>query len=337
MKLYDVTIIGGGPVGLYTAFYCGMREMETKIIEYLPYLGGKVSYFYPEKVIGDIGGIPEITGENLIRQLEQQARTFNPTIVLNQQVKDLERLSDGTFLLTSHNGAQHHTKTVILATGFGAIKNSKLDLLNADKYAGYLYHSVDNYQDFQNQHVLIYGGGNSAVEWANRLLPIAKRVTVVHRRDEFSGMERNIYNLKSSRADILTPYILDALNGDEVLRSVSVKHIKTEETMEISIDAVLLNHGFSIELGEIKQWGLEFENGSIRVDHSMQTNIEGIFAVGDIAGYRNKLHLITGGFFEGPTAVNSAKAYIEPDKKVKPLFSTTHSKLQRLRGSRITN
>lgn len=338
MKLYDVTIIGGGPVGLYTAFYCGMREMETKIIEYLPYLGGKVSYFYPEKVIGDIGGIPEITGENLIRQLEQQARTFHPTIVLNQQVVDMERLEDGTFLLTSQNGEQHHTKTIILATGFGAIKNSKLDLLNADKYEGkYLYHTVENYQDFHDQHVLIYGGGNSAVEWANRLLPIAKQVTIVHRRDEFSGMQRNIYNLKSSKADILTPYILDALYGDEALRSVSVKHIKTEETMEIPVDAVLLNHGFSIELGEIKQWGLAFENGSIKVDSSMQTNIEGIFAVGDIAGYVNKLHLITGGFFEGPTAVNSAKAYIEPNKKVKPIFSTTHTKLHRLREKGHTN
>ena len=338
MKLYDVTIIGGGPVGLFTAFYCGMREMETKIIEYLPYLGGKVSYFYPEKVIGDIGGIPAITGENLIQHLEQQARTFNPTIVLNQQVMGVERLLDGTFLLTSHNGEVHHTKTIILATGFGSIKNSKLDLVNAEKYEGkYLLHTVEDIQHFKDQHVLIYGGGNSAVDWANSLLPIAKQVTVVHRRDEFSGIARKISDLRNSSANILTPYILEALHGDKVLRRVRVKHIKTNETKEINVDVVLLNHGFSIDLGEIKQWGLAFENGSIKVDSSMQTNIDGIFAVGDIAGYENKLHLISGGFSEGPTAVNSVKAYIEPDKKLKPIFSTTHVKLQRLRNDGNTN
>ena len=121
------------------------------------------------------------------------------------------------------------------------------------------------------------------------------------------------------------------------MKGVCVKHIKTNETKEIEVDAVLLNHGFSIDLGGIKLWGFEFENGSIKVDSTMQTNIEGIFAVGDIAGYTNKLHLITGGFFEGPTAVNSAKAYIEPDKKLKPIFSTTHSKLQHLRKSGITH
>src|SRR3954468_14794487 len=115
MKIYDVTIIGGGPVGLFTAFYCGMREMETKIIEFLPYLGGKVSYFYPEKVIRDIGGIPAISGEKLIQQLVEQAQTFNPTIVLNQQVVGLEQLEDGTFLLTSHQGEKHHTRSIILA------------------------------------------------------------------------------------------------------------------------------------------------------------------------------------------------------------------------------
>ncbi|MCM3727586.1 NAD(P)/FAD-dependent oxidoreductase [Neobacillus cucumis] len=338
MKLYDVTIIGGGPVGLYTAFYCGMREMKTKIIEYLPYLGGKVSYFYPEKVIGDIGGIPAITGEKLIKQLEDQARTFNPSIVVNQQVMEIERLADRTFLLTSHNGEKHHTKTIILATGFGTIKNSKLDLEHAEKYEGtYLFDTVENFKHFENRRVLIFGGGNSAVDWANRLLPIAKQVTIVHRRNEFTGIERNIANLKNSKAVILTPYILDALHGEEALESVLVKHINTTETIEIEVDAVLLNHGFSIDLGGIKQWGFEFENGSIKVDSTMQTNMEGIFAVGDIAGYINKLHLITGGFFEGPTAVNSAKAYIEPNKKLKPIFSTTHSKLQQIRKTGITD
>ncbi|MEH7332357.1 NAD(P)/FAD-dependent oxidoreductase [Neobacillus drentensis] len=326
MKLFDVTIIGGGPVGLFTAFYCGMREMETKIIEFLPYLGGKVSYFYPEKMIRDIGGIPAITGEDLIRQLEEQARTFEPTIVLNEQVVGLERLTDGTFLLTSHNGEKHHTRTIILTTGFGTLKSARLDLEEAEKYEGQnLHYMVETLKNFSGKHVLISGGGNSAVDWANELLPIAKHVTVVHRRKEFSGLERNISNLRNSTATILTPFVMEGLSGEEDrLNSVRVKNLETEEIQNIVVEEVLVNHGFSIDLGPIKEWGLEFENGSIKVDSFMQTNIPGIFAAGDIASYQNKLHLIAGGFSEGPTAVNSAKAYTEPEKELKPIFSTNH-------------
>lgn len=326
MKIYDVTIIGGGPIGLFTAFYCGMREMETKVIEFLPYLGGKVSYFYPEKVIRDIGGIPAISGENLIKQLVEQAQAFNPTIVLNQQVVGMERLEDGTFLLTSHNGERHLTRTIILATGFGTLKSAKLDLVSAEKYEGRnLRYAVERLNDYRDKHVLISGGGNSAVDWANGLLPIAKHITVVHRRHEFSGLERNISNLRKSAATIMTPYVLDALHGGEDrIKSVSIKNIETNDTQMIEVDEVLVNHGFCIDLGPIKGWGLEFANGNIKVDNRMQTNIEGIFAAGDVANYQNKLHLIAGGFSEGPTAVNSAKAYIEPEKELKPIYSTTH-------------
>jgi thioredoxin reductase len=326
MKLYDVTIIGGGPIGLFTAFYCGMREMETKIIEFLPYLGGKVSYFYPEKVIRDIGGIPAISGENLIKQLVEQAQTFNPTIVLNQQVVGLERLADGTFLLTSHHGEKHHTRSIILATGFGTLKSAKLDVENADQYEGRnLRYAVEKLNDYKDKHVLISGGGNSAVDWANELLPIARQITVVHRRHEFSGLERNISNLRNSAATIMTPHVVDALHGEgERLTHVSVKNIETNDNQMIEVDEVLVNHGFCIDLGPIKGWGLEFEFGNIKVDNQMQTNIEGIFAAGDVANYQNKLHLIAGGFSEGPTAVNSAKAYIEPEKELKPIYSTTH-------------
>jgi ferredoxin/flavodoxin---NADP+ reductase len=330
MKLYDVTIIGGGPVGLFTAFYCGMREMETKIIEFLPYLGGKVSYFYPEKMIRDIGGIPSISGENLVRQLEEQANTFEPTIVLKQQVVGLEKLSDGTFLLISHTGEKHHTRSIILATGFGTLKSGKLDLVNAEKYEGKnLHYTVEKLNHFKDKHVLISGGGNSAVDWANELLPIAKKITIVHRRNEFSGLERNISNLRRSSASILTPYVLDSIEGEcDRITNVRVKNVETGEMLDIEIDEILVNHGYSIDLGPIKDWGLEFENGSVKVDSTMETNIKGIFAVGDIANYQNKLHLIAGGFTEGPTAVNSAKTFIEPDKKLKPIFSTNYDALQ---------
>jgi ferredoxin/flavodoxin---NADP+ reductase len=326
MKRYDVTIIGGGPIGLFTSFYCGMRELETKIIEFLPYLGGKVTYFYPEKVIRDIGGIPAISGESLIQQLEKQARTFNPTIVLNQQVVGLEELEDGTFLLVSHNGERHHTRTIILATGFGTLKSTKLNLRNAEKYEGRnLRYQVETLRYYKDKHVLISGGGNSAVDWANELLPIAKKVTVVHRRNEFSGLERTITQLRNSSANIKTPYVLEALHEKEdQLTSVSIRNMESNKVEEIEVDEILVNHGFFIDLGPLKDWGLEFENGSIKVDETMQTNIPGIFAAGDIASYKNKLHLIAGGFSEGPTAVNSVKAYLEPEKELKNIYSTTH-------------
>jgi ferredoxin/flavodoxin---NADP+ reductase len=326
MKLYDVTIIGGGPIGLFTAFYCGMREMETKIIEFLPYLGGKVSYFYPEKIIRDIGGIPAISGEKLIDHLVEQAQTFKPTIVLNQQVVGLDRLEDGNFLLTSHNGERHLTRTIILATGFGTLKSARLGISGAEKYEGKnLHYSVEKLSDFKDKHVLISGGGNSAVDWANELLPIAKKVTVVHRRNEFAGLECNITKLKISSAEIMTPCVIDALHEqDERIKSVRVKNVETEEFEDIEVDDVLVNHGYCIDLGPMKSWGLEVEYGSIKVDSQMQTNIKGIFAAGDSANYKDKLHLIAGGFSEGPKAVNSAKAYIQPEKELKPIYSTTH-------------
>nr|WP_244440943.1 NAD(P)/FAD-dependent oxidoreductase [Neobacillus jeddahensis] len=331
MKVYDVTIIGGGPVGLFTAFYCGMREMETKVIEFLPFVGGKVSYFYPEKVIRDIGGIPAIAGEDLIRQLEAQAKTFHPTIVLNQQVLGVEKVEDGTFVLTSHTGERHYTRTVILATGFGALKSAKLELENACHYEqkSIFYDAIDTSLNWTDKHVMLVGGGNSTVDWAIKLLPLAKQVTVVHRKNEFAGIGRNITYLKESDATIWTPSVLDGLHGDDVLTSVTVKNLESGERQKIEVDAVLVNHGFSIDGGHMKEWQLEFVGSNISVDSGMATNIPGVFAVGDIVTYPNKLHLISGGFAEGPTAANSAKAYLQPGKKLKPLYSTTYEKLQK--------
>ncbi|MCT6815391.1 MAG: NAD(P)/FAD-dependent oxidoreductase, partial [Lysinibacillus fusiformis] len=191
-ELYDVTIVGGGPAGLFTAFYSGMRDLKTKIIECSDQLGGRVLIF-PEKMIWDIGGMPPILGGQLIKQLVEQAKTFNPTIVLNQKVEHLQRQADGTFILTSATGEKHYSKTVILAVGYGVLSLQKLEIEGADKYeVTNLHYTVQELEVFRNKHVLISGGGNSAVDWANELAPIASSVTVVHRRDEFGGHERNV-------------------------------------------------------------------------------------------------------------------------------------------------
>lgn len=192
-ELYDVTIVGGGPAGLYTAFYSGMRDLKTKIIEFSSQLGGRM-LIYPEKMIWDVGGVKPILGEELIQQLIQQAKTFDPTIVLNQKIEKLEKQSDGTFILTSASGEKHYSKAIILAVGYGVLSMQKLEIEGADRYeVTNLHYTVQELDIFRNKHILISGGGNSAVDWANELESIAASVTIVHRRDEFGGHEKMSY------------------------------------------------------------------------------------------------------------------------------------------------
>ncbi|GIO23326.1 NAD(P)/FAD-dependent oxidoreductase [Oceanobacillus sp. J11TS1] len=324
-EIYDVTIIGGGPAGLFAAFYSGMREMKTKIIEYLPYLGGKVPYFYPEKVIRDIGGIAHATGEEVTEQLVKQAMTFDPAVVLGEQVVDMQRMEDGNFQLVSSNGNTHYSKTIMLATGFGTLHSVKLDHPEAVYYEEKsLHYTVRKLADYYDKHVLISGGGNSAVDWALELENIAKSVTLIHRRDQFKGLESSVTKLKNARVNVMTPYEIKELHGtDGQIKKVTLKHLDNAAgDKELYIDRVVVNHGFQINLEPITSWGLEMIDGMIAVDSSMQTSVEGVFAIGDIAHYPNKLGLIAGAFNEGPIAVNHAKKIVAPEDPVNHLFST---------------
>ncbi|RLL46583.1 NAD(P)/FAD-dependent oxidoreductase [Oceanobacillus piezotolerans] len=328
-EIFDVTIIGGGPVGLFTAFYSGMREMKTKIIEYLPYLGGKVSYFYPEKMIRDIGGIKQLSGEQLAANLIEQAMTFDPTIVLSEQVEGMERLHDGTFVLNSSNGSKHYTKTIILATGFGTLKSVKLAIPNAvDFEEKSLHYSIKKISDYKGKKVLISGGGNSAVDWANELEPIADKVTLIYRKSNFSGIESNLTKLMKSSVNVLFPYEIVKINGENGrLTSVVINKVGSPNVEEIMLDSLIVNHGFHIDLGPIAEWGLNMNEDMIQVNNAMSTSIPGIFAVGDIADYPNKLSLIAGGFNEGPIAVNGAKQFISPKEAIGHLYSTHYEPL----------
>lgn len=328
-ELYDITIIGGGPTGLFTAFYSGMREMKTKIIEFLPFLGGKVTYFYPEKIIKDVGGIPAASGQQFTEDLIKQAKTFDPTIVLEQQITNMEKRDDGTFILTSSNGEKHFTKTVVLATGFGILRSVKLDLPYAEEYEKTnLEYVISKLDSYRGKNVLISGGGNSAIDWANVLEPIAKKLVVVHRKPTFTGMESNVTKMMNSSAEVLTPYELSELKGtDGKLSSVVVRHVEGQYMKEVPVDRVIVNHGFHIALGPIENWGMNMDNGTIQVDHTMSTSIPGIFAVGDIAAYPGKLNLIAGGFNEGPIAVNHAKQFISPNENLAAIFSTNYAPL----------
>ncbi len=323
-QIYDITVIGGGPTGLFTAFYGGMRNASVKIIESLPQLGGQLAALYPEKYIYDVAGFPKVRARDLVENLKEQIKLFEPTICLEQAVQKLEKLEDGTIKLTTDKEI-HYSKAVIITAGVGAFQPRRLDLENAREYEGKnLHYFVDNMQYFKDKNVVIFGGGDSAVDWALMLEPIAQKVTIVHRRDKFRAHEHSVEMLKQSDVDIKTPYVpVELIGNGENIKQVVLQTTKGEETETIDVDEVIVNYGFVSSLGPIKEWGLEIERNSIVVNSKMETNIPGVYAAGDITTYEGKVKLIATGFGEAPTAVSNAKAYIDPTARLQPKHSTS--------------
>jgi thioredoxin reductase (NADPH) len=321
--IYDITIIGGGPTGLFTAFYGGMRQAKVKIIESLPQLGGQLTALYPEKYIYDVAGFPKIRAQELISNLKTQMKPFNPTICLGESVEQLEKQMDGTFKLTT-NWNVHYSKTIIITAGNGAFQPRKLDLENAETFeSSNLHYFVEDMNQFAGKKVVLFGGGDSAVDWALMLEPIAEKVILVHRRDKFRAHEHSVENLLKSSVGIKTPYFPSQLIGDQSITEVVLEHAKNGQKEVWEVDDVIVNYGFISSLGPIKEWGLKIEKNSIVVNSKQETNIPGIYAAGDICTYEGKVKLIVAGFGEGPTAVNNAKTYINPKERVQPLHSTS--------------
>lgn len=315
-KVYDITIIGGGPVGLFTAFYGGMRQLSVKIIESLPQLGGQLSALYPEKYIYDIAGFPKVRAQELVDRLKEQMSIFSQTVVLGQTVEGLEKEENGHFKLTTGEEI-HYSKAVIITAGVGAFQPRRIELENGAQYEGKnLHYFINDLNHFAGKKVMVFGGGDSAVDWAMMIEPIAEKVTLVHRRDKFRAHEHSVENLKNSKAEIKTPYVPAELIGDEnQIKQVVLKNVTTEEQETFDVDAVIVNYGFVSGLGPIKEWGLEIERNSIIVNSKMETNIEGVYAVGDICTYDGKVKLIASGFGEAPVAINAAKHYVDPTAK----------------------
>lgn len=315
LELFDVTIIGGGPAGMYTAFYSGMRDLKTKLIEAKDELGGRM-LIYPEKMIWDVGGVPPILCEKLIAQLEQQAKTFDPTLVFGQHIIGLEKQEDSTYILVAASGERHWTRTVVLAIGRGILTMAKLELEGAERYeVSNLHYTVQELEPFRGKRVLISGGGNSAVDWANELESIASQVTVVHRRSQFGGHEKNIARMMNSSVNVLTPYELSQLhssNGKTIDR-VTLSHIETGESSQIEVDEVFVNHGLRADFSGIKDWGLNMDDWNMFVSPKLETNLPGIFGAGDFVYYDSKVNLIAGAFTDASLALNSAKLYLDPE------------------------
>ncbi|MBK5502013.1 NAD(P)/FAD-dependent oxidoreductase [Peribacillus sp. TH14] len=322
-KIDDITVIGGGPVGLFTAFYGGMRQAKVKIIESLPQLGGQLTALYPEKFIYDIAGFPKVRAQELVENLKEQMKVFEPTICLDEAVKLIEKQEDGTFKITT-NLDTHISKSVIITAGNGAFQPRKLELEDATQFENKnLHYFVNDMTRFKGKKVAILGGGDSALDWALMLEPIAEKVTLIHRRDKFRAHEHSVNQLMNSSVEVKTPYVPSELVGADQITKIVLEHTKTQQKELVDIDDLIVNYGFISSLGPIKEWGLKLEKNSIIVNSKQETNISGIYAAGDICTYEGKVKLITTGFGEGPTAVNNAKAYIDPKAKVQPMHSTS--------------
>lgn len=317
-EIFDVLIIGGGPTGMFSAFYAGMRELKTKLIETLPVLGGQVEVMYPEKNIFDIGAFPYIKGAELIDQLEKQLEPFNTEICLDESVLDISKNSATDVFEIKTTKTMHYAKSILITTGQGSFEPRKLTFEYPEIYEdSNLHYYVSNLETYRDKVVAITGGGDSAVDWALTLEPIAKKVYIIHRRDKFRAHEASVTFLKNSSVEIITPYVPIELAGDDKkIHEVVIQKRRGEELVRLPIDYFIVNFGFISENKQLKKWGLATQHNSVLVSQKMETNVPGIYAAGDVTTFDGKVKLIATGFGEAPTAINSIIQYLNPDKVI---------------------
>ncbi|MGI4850988.1 MAG: NAD(P)/FAD-dependent oxidoreductase [Janthinobacterium lividum] len=325
----DVVIVGAGPVGLFAIFECGMMRMKCHVIDTLDMVGGQCSALYPEKPIYDIPGHPKISGQDLIDNLQEQASPFDPVYHLKTQVISLEPLADNRWQVGLSNGAFIDTKVVIIAAGVGAFGPNRPPLENLESFEDKsVFYHVKKREDFRDKRVVIAGGGDSAVDWAISLSEVAEKVMVVHRRAKFRAApeaEAKLHALASEgKLEMIIPYQLDRLEGDQgVLKTVVVKALNGQEK-HLSTDYLLPFFGLSMNLGPIAYWGLNLDKNHIVINSTTcETNIAGIYAIGDIAHYPQKLKLILCGFSEAAQVARAARALVFPGEVWHFEYSTT--------------
>ncbi|MCF8563598.1 NAD(P)/FAD-dependent oxidoreductase [Alicyclobacillus tolerans] len=322
-QVVDIAIIGGGPTGLFAAFYCGMRDASCKIIDSLPELGGQLATLYPEKYIYDVAGFPKIRARDLVTQLKEQAFQYHPSVHLDERVEGLNRREDGLFELKTDKQS-HLAKAVILAGGIGVFTPRPMPAEGTERFEGKgIHYYIDDLEKFRGKKTLVVGGGDSAVDFALMLDGVAESVTLVHRRDQFRAHELSVKHLMESNVDVRTFVELKALDGQDRLERATLIHNKTKEETTIEVDALISGLGFTASLGPISEWGLHIENNEVVVNTKMETNLPGVYAAGDIVTYPGKIKLIATGFGEAPTAVNNAKTFIDPKAKLSPGHSSS--------------
>lgn len=329
-ELFDVIIVGAGPTGLFGVFYAGMRGMKTKVIEALPEAGGQLTALYPEKDIFDVAGFPKVGAKQLVEACKQQADHANPdaVYVFNQRVEELNKLEDGTFELVTQVGEKHYSRCVVLGAGIGAFEPNRHPAETARPYEQKgVFYSVINVPQYAGKNVLVVGGGDSAVDYALMTEPVAKSVTLIHRREGFRAHEESLNKLAASNVQVKTFYEMRSVHGDGnwVKQALIFDNRTGEETM-LDVDYIVLGTGFKASLGKMLEWGLEIEaKKQIVVNSKGETNIPGVYAAGDVSWYPGKIRLIATGFGEVATAINNAKSYIDPGSAAFPGHSSEAS------------
>ncbi|WP_416353079.1 NAD(P)/FAD-dependent oxidoreductase [Agrilactobacillus fermenti] len=320
--IYDITVIGGGPVGMFATFYAGLRNADVHLIESLPQLGGQTLALYPEKEIYDVAGFPHIKGKDLVSQLEQQMAAFEPKVTLDTSVKTLTQDDNGVFEIGTDQET-FYSKSVIIAIGTGAFAPRKLAFDYDPALEGtYVNYYVNDLADFKDIDVAIAGGGDSAIDWALALNEIAKSVTIIHRRDKFRGLESSVEKMKQSTINIKTPYLLNDLTLTDQRLNIDLKKMKSDDHETITADKLLVNYGFTSDSRILRNWAIDLKGADVKVDHNMHTSRELVYSVGDSAYYEGKVKLIATGFGEVPAAVNDALETLYPERK-QPLHSTS--------------
>jgi len=334
----DILIIGGGPTGLFTVFEAGLLKMKCHILDSLTQPGGQCIELYPKKPIYDIPGYPEIIAGDLIENLLEQIKPFAPSYTLGETALKLDKDDDGSFKVTTDKGTEISAKIIAIAGGLGTFTPRKPNISNITDYEdkGILY-MIKDPNEFNGKTVVIAGGGDSALDWSIHLSKIAKKVILIHRRNEFRGANDSVASVQElkdlGKIDVITPAQVSKLNGKNKLESIIVEVDGKEN--QIDTDYFIPLFGLIPKLGPIKDWGLNIENNAIKVNNSLdyQTNIEGIYAIGDVNTYPGKLNLILSGFHEAAVMCHSAYSKLNPGKK-NTLKYTTVSGIQGFDGSK---
>ena len=311
-EMYDVTVIGAGPVGLYAAYYAGLRDCRTKLIETYPQVGGRLISMYPEKEIFDVAGHPKILARDLIALLAEQAMQYSPTVLLDERVNGLRILGERVIELTTPKG-RHYSQTVVIAAGCGAFVPRKLDIPQLIDLEGRgIYYYLPSFEPLRGKKVLVVGGGNSAVDWALSLDGIAAEVTLVHRMYRFQAHEAMVDRLLASKVTVKFPYFaLKEVMGEEKVTGAVIWNERSGKEERIEVDGIVLSIGMLTNLEPFRQWGLSIVGNGIAVGTDMSTNMPGVYAAGDIVTYPGKILLISAGAGEAATAVNAAKEHID--------------------------
>ena len=337
MTKKDVIIIGAGPVGLFAVHQLGIKGLTAVVIDNLDKVGGQCIELYPDKPIYDIPAVPECTGEELTKKLLEQIKPFKTEFFLNERVDEVNQEKDHWFVKTNNNN-KFIAPNIIIAGGVGSFEPRKLSLKDTDKFEGKsIFYSVKNKEQFKNKNISIFGGGDSALDWALELSKFSK-INLIHRRNEFRGAPHTLSEIKKLEKEgkifIKTPCQLDSIEGEKVIKSIIIK-FEDGKTEKISTDVILSFFGLVMKLGPIAEWGLNMNKKTIQVNaENFETNKKGIFAVGDICSYPGKLKLILSGFHEVALASVECFKRSRPNEKYKFEFTTSSKSIQSRLGKK---